>query len=293
MNTGKLLGTFILVLASFGAAAKQDSTTKSDLHSEINQVYNFQPHTLSNKQIQEKSQALDQFWAKAKSQREVYISRLRKELTDFSNPPFFLFDGSKLLLSLSNDPADRKVVLAAISRCDLRDLQLLDYFSLVHNMAAKGEDTTSAAFHILEQPKFQIFIPQHSLTLAQNYSLVYMLLPTDQGFWLAPAIGRLQLESDETAQKSLLLLLWYAQTPESDKAISEFSADSSKAASSQSYANQLVHAKDKVSQAIRSAAASSSEQSLRETRRERMKAVSDEALYDLDDYTLKIIAKRK
>src|SRR5438045_5511669 len=94
--------------------------------------------------------------------------------------PFFLFDGSKLLLNLSKDPADRKIVLAAISRCDLRDLQLLDYFYLVHDMAAKGEDTTAAAFHILEEPKFQIFIPQHSLTLAQNYSLVYMLIPTDQ-----------------------------------------------------------------------------------------------------------------
>ena len=36
-----------------------------------------------------------------------------------------------------------------------------------------------------------------------------------------------------------------------------------------------------------------SEESLRKARRERLKAVSDEALYDLDSYTAKIIAKRK
>jgi hypothetical protein len=35
-----------------------------------------------------------------------------------------------------------------------------------------------------------------------------------------------------------------------------------------------------------------SEDSLRQTRRERMKAVSDEALYDLDSITAEIIAKR-
>ena len=293
MEILKTWTALILIFVPLIASGKQASAGNSDFHTEIRKVYDFQPHTLTDRQIQEKSQALDQFWAKAKSQREVYVAGLRKELADFNNPSFFLFDGSKLLLSLSNDPADRRVVLAAISRCDLRDLQLLDYFYLVHDMAAKGEDTTAAAFHILEQPKFQIFIPQHSLTLAQNYSLVYMLLPADQGFWLAPAIDRLRKESDETAQKSLLLVIWYAQTPESDNAITEFSADSSKTSASRAYANQLANSKDKISRAIRAAAASSTEQSLRAARRERMKAVSDEALYDLDDYTLKIIAKRK
>jgi hypothetical protein len=293
MNIHKSFTTVILMLTPFVAAAKQAPTTKADFHAEISQVYNFQPHALSHNRIQEKSQILDQFWAKAKSQRESYVTGLRQELADFSNPPFFLFDGSKLLLSLSSDPADRKIVLSAISHCDLRDLQLIDYFMLVHDMAARGEDTTAAAFHILEEPKFQIFIPQHSLTLAQNYSLVYMLMPTDQGFWIGPAIERLPKQGDETAQESLLLLLWYAQTPESDKAIREFSADTSKPNASRSYANELAHGKDKTSQAIRTAAASSNEQSLRDARRQRMKAVSDEALYDLDDYTLKIIAKRK
>ena len=174
-----------LLLTPFVAAEEQAPAAQSDLRTEIQQTYNFQPHTLNHQKLLEKSKTLDQFWANATSQRDVYTAGLRHELTDFSNPPFSLFDGSKLLLNLSKDPADRKIVLAAISRCDLRDLQLLDYFYLVHDMAAKGEDTTAAAFHILEEPKFQIFIPQHSLTLAQNYSLVYMLIPTDQAFWLA------------------------------------------------------------------------------------------------------------
>lgn len=180
MKIHKLAGVLGLVLAPFLAAGKQTPSPQFELHAQIQQTYNFQPHTLNHEQILKKSKTLDQFWTKAMSQRDAYIPGLRRELADFTNPPFFLFDGSKLLLSLSKDPADRKVVLAPISRCDLRDLQLIDYFYLVHDMAAKGENTTAAAFHILEEPKFQVFIPQHSLTLAQNYSLVYMLLPTDQ-----------------------------------------------------------------------------------------------------------------
>jgi hypothetical protein len=170
MKTKKLAAILGLLLTPFVGAGKQAPAAQSDLHAEIQHTYNFQPHTLNHEQILEKSKTLDQFWAKATSQRDVYSAGLRRELADFSNPPFFLFDGSKLLLSLSKDPADRKIALAAISRCDLRDVQLLDYFYLVHDMAAKGEDTTAAAFHILGEPKFQVFIPQHSLTLAQNYS---------------------------------------------------------------------------------------------------------------------------
>lgn len=129
----------------------------------------------------------------------------------------FLYDGSVLLLKLSGVPPDRKIALAAIAHCDLRDVQAKDYFLQVHRMASRGEDTTAAAFRVLEQPKFQVFIPQHVLTLGQNYVLIYLLLPTDQNYWLQPALDRLKVEHDQTAQKSLLLLLLYAQTDATDQ----------------------------------------------------------------------------
>lgn len=292
MKTAVCFCLLALLLQPAASAAGQATSNTGFLHAEIQKVYNFQPHTLTSAQIAQKSGLLDQFWTKAKSQRDVYVPELRRELADFSNPPFFLFDGSQLLLSLSDAPTDRKTVLAAVAHTDLRDLQLKDYFLLVQHMAAQGEDTTAAAFHVLPEPKFQVFIPQHSLTLAQNYCLVYMLLPTNQDFWIQPAIARLRAETDATAQKSLLLLLWYAQTPDSDKAIQEFLAAPAKSQASKAYANELLHRKDGVAR-TGAAGPSQSEASLRQARRERMKAVSDEALYDLDSYTAQIIAIRK
>jgi hypothetical protein len=275
------------------SAGRQITSSSGDLHTAIQRVYNFQPHTLNKAQIAQKSDVLDQFWAKAKSQSAVYVPGLRRELADFSNPPFFLFDGSKLLMSLSKDAADRKIILPAVAHSDLRDLQWIDYFLLVQSMAAQGEDTTAAAFHILAEPKFQVFIPQHSLTLGQDYSLIYMLMPTNQDFWFGPAVERLHVENDVTAQKSLLLLLWYAQTPDSDKAIADFSVDAEKPPASKTYAMELAHRKDSSDMNVGTTALLASEESLRKARRERMKAVSDEALYDLDSYTAKIIAKRR
>jgi hypothetical protein len=160
-------------------------------------------------------------------------------------------------------------------------------------MASLGEDTAAAALHILAEPNFKVFIPQHVLTLGQNYALVYMLLPTNQDYWLQPAIDRLRTEHDETAQKSLILLLWYAQTDAADKAVASFAADASKPAGTRDYAKQIMQAKDKIGAKQRAEALAFTEASLRQKRRERMKAVSDEALIDLDDYTMMLAAKRK
>jgi hypothetical protein len=289
MKRSAMYGFLVPLLLIPSSATGQSAS----IHQQIQQTYNFQPHLLSNQQITEKSAALDQLWTRAKAEPSLYIPALRQELGDFKNPIFFLYDGSTLLLSLSDTPADRKIALAAMARCDLRDVQAKDYFLQVHRMASLSEDTTAAAFHILEQPKFTVFIPQHVLTLGQNYALIYLLLPTDMDYWIQPAINRLKIETDETAQKSLLLLLWYAQTEAADKAVSAFAGDTSKPSVSRTYANELVHRKDKIGVKDRAEALVASEPSLRQKRRERLKAVSDEALIDLDDYTLTLVAKRK
>src|SRR6266852_2985152 len=263
------------------------------IHAEIQEVYNFQPHLLNPQQMAQKSTVLDQFWTHAEEEPALYVAALRQELGDFGNPSFFLYDGSILLLSLSGAPADRKTALAAISRCDLRDLRATDYFLQVHHLAALNEDTTAAAFHILEQPDFKVVFGEHVLTLGQDYALVYLLLPTDQNYWLGPAITRLGMERDQTAQQSLLLLLWYAQTDTADQAVRDFAADSAKPAAVRSYAQGLLARKGDLAPAQRAEAMGTTEESLRQKRRDRLKAVSDEALRDLDNYTLMLMSKRE
>jgi hypothetical protein len=289
MKRGMVCGVLISLLLIVSSATGQPAS----IHQQIQQTYNFQPHLLSSQEITQRSTVLDRFWTKAKAEQSQYIPALRQELGDFKNPSFFLYDGSMLLLSLSDTPAERKIALAAMARCDLRDVQAKDYFLQVHRMASLNEDTTAAAFHVLEQPNFKVFIPEHVLTLGQNYVLNYLLLPTDMDYWLQPAIGRLKAEHDQTAQKSLLLLLWYAQTDVADQAISAFGGDANKPSVSRTYAKELMHRKDKIGSTQRTQALGSTEASIRQKRRERLKAVSDEALIDLDDYTMMLIAKRK
>jgi hypothetical protein len=159
-------------------------------------------------------------------------------------------------------------------------------------MAALNEDTTAAALHVLDDPDFKVIVPQHALTLGQNYVLIYLLLPADQDYWLQLAIDRLRGEHDLTAQKSLLLLLWYAQSEPADRAITDFAGDASKPPASRAYAQELLHRKDNIGSKQRLRAMGSTETSLRQKRRERLHSVSDEALIDLDEYTVLLMAKR-
>jgi len=265
----------------------------ASIHDQIQQTYSFEPHLLSHDQQIAKSVVLDKFWNDAKAQPSAYISALRVELADLRNPPFFLYDGSMLLGTLSNTHEDRVIELAAVAHCDLRDLQQREYFLQIHRMAGLGEDTTAAAFHLLDDPKYQVFIPQHVLTLGQDYGLVYLLLPTDQRFWEQAAIDRVLKEKDPQAQKSLLLLLWYAQTDAADKAITAFASDATKPEVNRKVARETMQRPGLGTKLMSGLSSHGSEDDLRKKRQERMKSVSDEALIDLDKYTMAIRAKRK
>lgn len=290
MHALKVLAAFILFVS--GTAFPLQGNTSSEIHDEILKVYSFQPHLLTTAQIDERSSELDKFWTEAQTYPDRYVPGLRQELDDAKNPPFFFYDGSMLLLKLSDTPPDRKIALKAIARCDLHDVQSKDYFYQVHRLAALGEDTTVAAFHILEDPKFKVFIPQHVLTLGQDYALIYMLLPTEPKFWEAPAIQRLNQESDTTAQKSLVLLLWYAQDNAADQALHAISQDQNRSADLRKLVQDLENRERQIRANGKKGGSHSSESDLRRRRSEIMSAVSDEALDELDAITAQLIAER-
>ncbi len=286
----KKIAVILLAMAGAGCERSIAPDTAAATPSEVLAVYSFSPHTLTAAQIREKSKALDAFWQKAKSHSKIYVPFLQTQLKERDVPPFFLFDGSMLLMSLSDSAENRRIALQAIARCDLRDVIATDYLMQIHRLAVTGEDTTDAAFHILEQPKFQATISQQALTLRQDYSLIYMLFPTHSTNWLDRAARRLEVETDPTAQQSLLLLLWYAQTSESDRAIAAFAAATNSYPASRDYARELLARNGKTDSAPKTAP---QEEAIRKTRREILGRISREALAEFDKETQELVACRR
>jgi len=271
-------------------AVGQVAGDAAEFHARVVSLYSFDLQKLTKDEKQAKSADLDKFWEAAKKDPAKTLPLLRAELKDTQNPTFFAYDGSKLLLSLSESPADRQLALKCLPRADLRGVQGGDYLLTVHGLAAKGFDTTEAAMRVLDYPDFSASIAQLGLKLEQHGSLIYMLAPMEEGRYLGPLMARLDTESDLKSQKSILMALWYAATPEAKARLERFSADQSKPDESRNYARELLGRKVPVPDAV----SLPSLEKLREDRREVMKRpVSDEALIEFDQLTAKIIAKQQ
>lgn len=276
-----------VVLSLLGGAAFAQTPATREFHSKIVTLYSFQPHTLAENQLSAKSRELDGFWSYAKANANLVLPLLRAELADGSNPSFFFYDGAKLLLSLSSDNADRQLALLSMPKADLRDLQYTDYLRTVHWFASIGFDTREAALRILAYPDFTAFIPQHALTLGQDYSLIYMLFPLQKIPFYRDLIKRLDTERDPRSQKSLLLALWYTVTPAGMAAIKGFIERPGVDESVAEYARNLVARRSGVVFSLSTA------ETLRDERATLMqRPISDEALIEFDSLTMKILTKQ-
>jgi hypothetical protein len=277
-----------LMLCLLGAgSAAADPISKAEFHAKVVDLYSFEPHKLDRAAMQAKSAQLDQFWTMVKADPATTLPQLRSELETPSNSAFFFYDGSKLLLALSTDRSDEAIALRTIAKADLKGIQPTDYVRTVHRLAGTGLDAREAAFRILPFPDLKVFIPQHALTLGQNFALICMLFPMDEQLFVPDVIKRLGRESDLSTQKTLLMALWYAVTPEADAALAAFADNPRNTAEAVTYAKALLER----AKTIGSPSLSSAE-SLREERRKVMQQpISDEALTEFDQLTAKIRGK--
>jgi hypothetical protein len=285
----------IIVFFLFPIGVSFAQSVADDFHSEILTLYNFDPKEATKEDIAQIEIKLDEFWSKVEHNKETYLELLRNELSDYSNPSFFFFDGSRLLLKISNDIGDKQIVLKAFPHYDLKGIRRLVYFSIVHSFAAEELDTADAALHILDLPTFQVYIPKHALTLKQRESLLYMLLPTKESYYLDKATERLRTEKDETSKRSLLYLLWATVTKSGDEAITAFINDPSQPKDLRDYAERLrLDGKVSSLPTIFSILSFQTYETLKEKRRKKMRQVSDEALFhDYPRLTRKIRQKFK
>ncbi|MDF2446644.1 MAG: hypothetical protein K0S46_1880 [Moraxellaceae bacterium] len=282
-----LLAGLLSLLNASQAQAQAQSAAGAEFHTRVTTLYSFQPHKLDKEQIIAKSAELDTFWEHAKANAPEVLPLLRDELANPDNPSFFAYDGAKLLLSLSEDKADRELALRALPRVDLKDVNNSDYLVTMHWFARNGFDTREAALRILDFPEFKAFIPQHSLTLGQNYALIYMLFPLQDIPFEQDLITRLETERDARSQMSLLLALWYTATPAGHAALKGFSEKAGLDAEVAKFARRLLERRPAASLSLTAVKA------LREERaRVMQRPISDEALMEFDSLTTKLLAKQ-
>jgi hypothetical protein len=268
----------------------QSISTQAEMHARVQALYNFSPSKVSAEKRTSKSAEMDTFWNEVKSHKDTELPLLRKELEDPKNPSFFFADGSGLLIALSDSPEDRKLVVVCLARVNFVDFQSRQYLYEVHRLATQAVDVTPAALHILDDPKFGAYLPEHAYRMDQSACLLESLLPLPESIWLPAAMKRIKTEHEETALRSLLLLLYYAQSDDADDYLRSFATDRNKLEAARDFTITLL--KHEHDLGIGKEPSHEAELKAREDRRKRMFGLSDEAMDDLEDLTRKIARAR-
>ena len=254
-------------------------------------LYNFSPARVTEEVRESKSKEMDAFWDEVTHNKDAELPLLRVELADTTNPPFFFEDGVALLLSLSKTPEDSNLAASVIAHSDLSDVHPHAYLFQIHALAVQGTNVTKAALHILDDPSFKVYLPEHgAYELDQSACLLEALLPLSNNVWEYAAIERLKAEGNLQAAKSLLLLLYYAQTDDADRAIRSVAGAATTPKEIHDFASVVIKREQAIGTGKRPS--KENEASLREQRRKRMFAVSDEAIDDLDTLTEQIAQAR-
>jgi len=195
------------------------------LHDEINNTYDFSPGKLTKEEQEKKIPLMDAFWARVKSDTSKYLNELRRELRSEGNPKFFYYEGGQLLLSISKNINDKEIILKAIIKSDLADVDRRSLVGTLNYLAKSNLNTTEVAIKILDDKAFKFFLPEHSFYFNQGYCLTYSLLPTSPDFYLTAVIDRFKSEKDLNAKKSIVTLLWFTNSCKGNEFLRGLSAD--------------------------------------------------------------------
>jgi hypothetical protein len=188
------------------------------MSADIDNIYNFSPNKLTRKEQEGKIKYLDEFWNKVKSDSTLYLPQLRRELTTNTHNPYFYFDGTGLLLSISHTKADKILAAESIAKCDLKDIDQKIYVQTLNSLAFDSINISKAALKILDYPNFRFYLVQHVMYFNQDNCLAYCLLPMNDNFYIDTIINRFST-ADTTGQFSILYTLWLGYSCKGDSLI--------------------------------------------------------------------------
>jgi hypothetical protein len=235
------------------------------------------------------------FFADAKKKPNVaeYVQALRLELEDRSNPSRMRADGTARLISLSDSQENLTFAARTLARTNFREVGIAPYYAVLRQLADRNVDVSLAAFRLLEQPDLRMnWVSDFSFDQASLVASI--LLSIDEKYWGDGAIERLASEQDETAQRSLIRLLWYLQSDFADAELGRFGDDPKKPTSSRTLALELLAREPVISALDRTEVLTSTEDQLHESRRLRQaRLYFKEMMPTLERDTMKILLKRR
>jgi hypothetical protein len=273
-----ILGIFF-TLSSFG----------QDLHEMVSKVFDFSPHKMTLAEQKATIAKLDTLFEFVMKNKDKYIEPLRNELRRSDNNPYFYFDGGVLLMQIIESDtnikseSDIQLIADALVKTDLKDLTPDMYLDYILGLSLKGANVIDAAFHALEDSTFKVIEAKHSLTLNYGDALIFILPRYQPDLYVKKLISTFELSKSVDNKISLINLFIHANCCEADEYLNSILVNKSQPKV------VLDEVKDRIKLAnVLGSANEKKYLKYFEMRKEILFRISDEAIYELNDLTMKM-----
>jgi len=252
-------------------------------HEEVQSTFNFSPRKLSKKEHLKIIPKLDKFFEKIISNKSKYLQPLRNELKGNYNTPYFYFDGGILLMEISKEPADIQLVADALVKTDLKDLPPEMYLNHLLRLSIKGANVIDAAFHIYSDSEFKVFIVEHSLFLNQGECLEFILPRYNSELYVNKLINIYSHTDTVSKKMSIIPLLYYSRNCKADEFLTKILSDKNESKNIKLTVHKILELTPNKRRQNRE-----KYQKIRNEIKSVLTRISDEAIYELDELTLKM-----
>jgi hypothetical protein len=187
----------------------------------INETYNFKPSKLNEAEQTAKSNAMDRVWEAVKTERTKLLPCLRAALADPQADPFFLFDGSSLLLSLDPSEESKRTLIRSYALVDLADVDLSIWVGRLALLGAEGFDISQAADKWLRFPDATYYLPQHgAYKVTVDNGAMFLFGSMDEA-QATPVLLKIVADKNHPGREIALWALMSQATPEALQALKQ------------------------------------------------------------------------
>lgn len=219
-----MIHAFVLFAALSSAPPTPEADQCAALSRRVEQAYGFRPSQLDADAQRTKGEQMDGVW-NAVHQDHSLAPCLKAALKQRPQDTWFQFDGSRLLVEVDPSRDAKLILLDALRRVPLEDVDLRTWVEQASSLGLEGFDTSELGKRWLAEPKAEYFLPEHgAYRVDRENGAMFIFGALDERF-ATPALAALTKSTQAEVKEIAAVLLMSQATPQALQALSEMSAD--------------------------------------------------------------------
>jgi hypothetical protein len=212
----------LLALLPLAAAATPATPTPcAAFEARLHSTYGFRPSKLDEAARNTKSGEMDAIWKAVEKDPATLAPCLKAALAEPTEDTWFLFDGSQLLNSVDHSLEAKRMLMSALTRVPLDDVDLRSWVGLASEMGLEGFDTSALGRRWLSYPKASYYLPEHAAYHVDRENGAMFIFGTMEERFATPVLIELSRRSLGETREIAVGLLMSQATPEALRAMAK------------------------------------------------------------------------